>query len=149
MTLGDSHDWEAIAQDYANRQLTVTVICEMHGLRRDQLYSRIRREGWVPRSEAFGAAKRGRKRQPSLSRRFLLALESRLAEYERRLGDTGSAADAERDARTLNILVKLHETLKAPPPRGASPSTRGPADDATALRLDLARRLERLVAAGD
>jgi hypothetical protein len=70
---------------------------------------------------------------------------------------SATAADSERDARTLNTLVRLFEKLKGlglseAAGRRAQPAKSAPADDssvkdahdADALRGELARRLEKL-----
>lgn len=76
----------------------------------------------------------------------MTAFENRLAE-----GDA-SAADSERDARTLNTLVRLFDKLKSldekavrrsPVATAATPAAKD-AIDADRLRCELAQRLAKL-----
>jgi hypothetical protein len=96
-----------------------------------------------------------------------------MTQFETRIAEAGSAADNERDARTLNTLVRLFEklqrlgshatktgvrvtTLARFPRSGAAAgrasttaassadTTSKDAHDADRLRTDLAQRLERL-----
>ena len=92
-------------------------------------------------------------------RRLLEALDNRLRLLEKRMapdggfGETGqSAADAERDARTLSGLARLYAKLVElddAARAGAIGRTEGrsrpeTSDDADRLRRDLALRLQRL-----
>jgi hypothetical protein len=76
-----------------------------------------------------------------------------MTDFENRMAEGGaSAADTERDARTLNTLFRLFEKLKG---MGAQSRSRAAAindadrqvedaHDADRLRTELAQRLERL-----
>lgn len=93
-------------------------------------------------------------RKADLSRRLLTALDQKMTEFETRIADgaTPTAADSERDARTLNTLVRLFEKLRgfgeksqsrARASDSAAPAGKD-AHDADRLRNELAQRLERL-----
>jgi hypothetical protein len=147
-------DWEAVRHDYEAGQRTVDEICAAHGLSACRLYRRRVRDGWLLRQPA--RSKAGNQRE--LSARLAAALDRKMRQYEKRMSRTAasdSAADSERDARTLNTLVRLFEKLTAlqyaaPPPvkaRGSGPlgpTTAKDTDAPDTLRGELARRLERL-----
>jgi transposase-like protein len=147
-----SRDWAAIAQAYAAPDLTVTDICERYKVPRTALYVHIREQGWEQRSDAVSQCQRRRAREQDFAKRLMNALEKKMTAFENRMaqGDA-SAADSERDARTLNTLVRLFDKLSAHEtsrvrPRAGAPSSHPKKDaiDADSLRHDLARRLEKL-----
>jgi hypothetical protein len=98
---------------------------------------------------------RHRVRVAALGRRLFDALERKLSNFERHLetATPGTTADSERDARTLNTLVRLYHKLETlgGVPAGAvktaaatdAPTTTGD-HDADRLRHALAQRLETL-----
>jgi hypothetical protein len=98
------------------------------------------------------AAKR-RRGKTSLASRLSILLDRKMTDFENRMAEGGaSAADTERDARTLNTLFRLFEKLKG---MGAQSRSRAAAindadrqvedaHDADRLRTELAQRLERL-----
>ena len=145
-----SSKWAAVAQAYAAGELTVAEICAKYGITQKALYARAREQGWPRRR---GPAS-GRKRKPgpgtarkALIARLYQALERKMSEFELRLSEGAqTAADNERDTRTLNTMVRLFERLSALDEKAGAASG-GDADlnaDARALREDLARRLDRL-----
>ena len=151
-------DWAAIARDYATGALTIAEICALHGLSTAAIYQRAAREGWELRGHSARASRR-RKDGPNLAGRLLSALDQKMTEFENRMtqGGTATAADSERDARTLNTLVRLFEKLKgfggtgeagaktaAASPDPAATSAGKLTHDADRLRYDLAQRLEKL-----
>lgn len=151
-----SSKWAAVAADYAAGELTVAEICTRYGITPKALYTRAREQGWrLRRGRAQTAAsppKRPR-RGPHAARKALIArlyqaLEHKMSEFESRLPNGAqTAADHERDTRTLNTMVRLFERLSALDEKAgaASGDDRGDLNgDARALREDLARRLERL-----
>ncbi len=93
-----------------------------------------------------------------MAERLLIALDQKMTEFENRMAQGGitTAADSERDARTLNTLVRLFEKLKgfgskaeaesktATAPAQTSTSAGKNAHDTDTLRHDLAERLEKL-----
>ena len=89
---------------------------------------------------------------------MMTALDRKMAQFETRMtlaaADSAptTAADSERDARTLNTLVRLFDKLKgfgakATPGKGVAAANRTAGKDihdADRFRNDLARRLESL-----
>lgn len=146
-------DWAAVARDYAAKALTVDEISALYVISRTSLYNRARREGWRTRVAMVDGPKPRRLRRQDFGQRLINALGRKIADFEdRRAEGEASAADAERDARTLNTLVRLHDRLQ-----GAAGKSAGPAPSAIAaapaakdthdpdgLRRELARRLDTL-----
>jgi hypothetical protein len=93
-------------------------------------------------------------REAELAKRLLTALDDQMTQLEnRRSADpANTAADSDRDARTLTSLVRLFDKLKslgqktAAPKRAAAAATAQgkAAHDADRLRHALAERLEKL-----
>jgi hypothetical protein len=150
-------DWEAIERAYAASALTVDEICALHAISRSALYYHARKGGWRNRVPMADGPHRHRVRQQHLGQRLMNALDSKMTEFENRLAagtasGASTAADAERDARTLNTLVRLFDKLETlgeragGPAKTVSPATpaEGGAYDSDRLRDALARRLERL-----
>jgi hypothetical protein len=161
-------DWEAIRRDYDAQVLTVLGVCAAHSISERRLYQKWQVEGW-PLRQPF-RARHVAVGQESLSARLVGALDKKLQQFEMRLKrftDDDSAADSERDAKTLNMLVRLFEKLavlqgadargslsrdcRAVPPdiagrAGPVPETTATKDthDQERLRGELARRLETL-----
>jgi transposase-like protein len=150
-------DWAAIAREYTEAALTVTEICALHGISVKTLYRRAAQEGWKMRHKCAATAP-ARAQRASLSERLLTALDQKMTEFENRMtqGGAATAADSERDARTLNTLVRLFEKLKGfggkseadakaiASPVHAATSAGKDAHDADRLRHGLAQRLEKL-----
>ena len=155
-------DWDSIAEDYAASALTVPEICALYSISCSVLYDYAALHGWTKRSAVRDAAAihRPPSRRPKalLARRLLTALDHKMTEFETRMTQIAAgslpatAADSERDARTLNTLVRLFDKLKglggkaaggagAPAKRRA---TGKDSHDADRFRNDLARRLESL-----
>jgi hypothetical protein len=157
-------DWEAVRHDYEAGQLTVDEICTIHGLTMCRLYRQREREGWQLRQPT--RSRTSVDSQHELAARLAAALDRKMRHYETRLrsgASSDSVADSERDARTLNVLIRLFEklmTLQSTLPRPVRARRAGPAiaalaadtaDTATKdthdqerLRGELARRLETL-----
>jgi len=98
-----------------------------------------------------------RARREDIVARLYAALDSKMHEIEERIGVNGqagaevSAADAERDARTLTALARLLEKLdelKLPDNEADSGETSGKERDAEQIRDEIAGRLERMLKAG-
>jgi hypothetical protein len=156
----DPRDWDAIAHDYAASALTVPEICALYAVSPAVLYNRANRDGWSKRSAARRAATRHRPLRPypeaDLARRLLTALDHKMTEFETRMTQAAAApataADSERDVRTLNTLVRLFDRLKGFGAKAvasaggpaASPTAGKDSHDADRFRNDLARRLESL-----
>lgn len=157
-----SPDWDAIAHAYAAKVLTVKALSALHGVRRSDLYYHAKRNHWIMRRPAAACPRPPSSRRPkgeaALLRRLMTALDRKMTEFETRMtlaaadGAPATAADSERDARTLNTLVRLFDKLKgfgakATSSKGAAAANRTAGKDihdADRFRNDLARRLERL-----
>lgn len=96
-------------------------------------------------------------RREDIIARLYAALDSKMHEIEERIGahsQTGegaSAADGERDARTLTALARLLEKLdelKLPDNEADSGEASGKERDAEQIRDEIAGRLERMLKAG-
>ncbi len=109
-------------------------------------------------SGAEGAG--GVSRRASIITRLYAALDHKMREIEHRIerashagGEAMSAADSERDARTLTALARLFEKLSdldTGTAAEAAPKGEAPADkeiDADRFRLKIADRLERMLKA--
>jgi len=151
-----SSKWAAVAADYAAGELTVAQICTRYGITQKALYARAREQGWPLRSGRDRATGRARKSQrgsgaarKALIARLYEALERKMSDFEsRQANGAQTAADHERDTRTLNTMVRLFERLSALDEKAgaAAADDRSLNADARALREDLARRLDRLQA---
>lgn len=139
-------------------------ICAVHGISPPALYYQIKRNGWplrrplTPPPRKKRSSRGGRKSgNATMARRLLTALDQKMTEFENRIAEPTTSADSERDARTLNTLVRLFDKLtalgdkrsaarkNAASAKASANSTAGKdAHDADRLRLDLARRLEKL-----
>jgi hypothetical protein len=140
------------------------------------LIQRAKKHGWVrlvgtkrlrpgPRPRRPGEPKAKRAtveeiRRRDIVRRLLEALDKRLIHLEKRMGpdaESGdvaqSAADAERDARTLSGLARLYaklveledsKSVKGKTDKDKSATKPEATDDADRLRRNLALRLQRL-----
>jgi|GEM_PF-4299355 len=158
-------DWDAVRHDFLYSGLSQRCIAAKHGTTADTLRKYMRAGGWqrsVPlqrRRTARGAAptttqtRRGR-----LVERLFEVLEAKIAAVEARMAETTdssappSAADIERDARSLNALAQLYAKLVAlDTDNDRSGPTSPPKDgnDADRLRRELADRLARLDRARD
>lgn len=158
-------DWDAIARDYAASTLAVPDLCTRHAVSASALYRRAKTDGWLMRRESGRRAPRRCSRPITMNKRLLAALDLKMTQFESRMLDAASAAsvasptaaDSERDARTLGTLVRLFEKLtgfgektaastRAAPQAGletAAPAGKD-AHDADRLRQELAQRLEKL-----
>lgn len=145
-------DWEAIAQDYRKRVLFVDELCVLHGISQKRLYRRINEEGW-PRRRAPNkfSPSRVKSSTASMPNRLLRALDMKMTELEKRMAATAeplSAADCERNVRTLNTLVGLFEKLKKQAVDDETGERKSASADvdrgADELRRQLAERLHRL-----
>jgi hypothetical protein len=143
---------------------------------RTALVVRAKKEGWVrligtkplktgpkPRPPGEPKPKPAAQLRRDMVRRLLTALDKRLTLMEMRMAPDAelgeamqSAADAERDARTLSGLARLYAKLvelddaARAGGKGQTDNAKPEAtDDADRLRRDLALRLQRLNQAGD
>ncbi len=162
-------DWEAVRQDYLHSGLSQAHIARSHGVSKQTLRSRKLACGWervvplerppnrpAPAVDGLGLPptptelRRGR-----IVKRLYNLLEAKMTEIETRMADAAghprSAAEAERDARSLNALARLYAKLAeldgAQEKRAAQTKKTDDRKDgahADRLRRDLAGRLARL-----
>ena len=155
-------DWAEIARIYAQNEISVSGICEKFDICQSTLYRRAREGGWTLRrtmaQDPQSRQPRGFGRQAELVERLYQTLESFLKIIEDRVAmpENFSAADRERDGRTMNSLVKLFGTLTELDNRVRSQNNDGEQAqkaaaqldtgevDAARLREGLAERLARL-----
>ena len=173
----DAHDWEGIKQAYVHGDWSLKRIGDANGVSAYKVRARAKKDGWkrlvgtktLCRGRKPRAASTARKRPAvadELRRRDMLcrlldALDKRLTQLEARMasdaeagGEPQTAADAERDARTLSGLARLYAKLVeldggAHRGGGEGKEQEGAlrqetADDAEFFRRDLALRLQRL-----
>jgi len=156
-------DWAAIQQLYETGEMTLAAIAELHGVTTSALYRKRRAEAWPVRVPVAKAPKRARRskrsrrassREPLLARLFKI-VDRNLKLMERRMDsdEPGTAADRERDTRTIGTLTRTigkitelqAETDVAGDTAGRS-SSRETRDnrDTDALRLEIAERILKL-----
>src|SRR6476620_6529680 len=126
-------DWESAKHDFVHGDWSQRRIALAHGVRERGLAARAKKEGWVrlvgtkklkpgakPRDAREAKIQRAaveELRRRDIIRRLLEALGKRLVHLEKRMAPdaegepTQSAADAERDARTLSGLARLYAKL--------------------------------------
>lgn len=148
-----ARDWDAIARDYAAGVLAVSDICALHSVSRRTLYRQAELDGWPLRN--FAGLRVRRRSRDGLAKRLLSALDLKMTQFENRMVANASgetAADSERDARTLNTLVRLFDKLKGFGDKAeggarasdcSAPAGKD-AHDADRLRHELAQRVARL-----
>ena len=168
---GGAHgvDWDAVRHDFLYSGMSQRRIAWKHGTTAGTLRKYMRDGGWeriaplerLPTrrlSPATGEPPtRGQKRRARMVKRLFAALEAKIAALEARMTNTNdsgheSAADVERDTRSLNTLAQLYAKLVAlddTNDRSGPPSPTKDNTDADGLRRDLADRLARLDRAGD
>jgi len=157
-------DWGGIKQAYIHGDWSLRRIGDLHGASEYQIRAEAKRNKWVRLVGTKPLRRTARRtdkkpdglRRRDMVRRLLDALDKRLLQLEARMapdaeagGQTQSAADAERDARTLSGLARLYAKLVeldagaqlAGERGGVKPET---TDDADLFRRDLALRLQRL-----
>lgn len=162
-------DWEAVRQDYLHSGLPQAHIARSHGVSKQTLRSRKQACGWervvplerppnrpAPAGDGLGLPptptelRRGR-----IVKRLYNLLEAKMTEIETRMADAAgrplSAAEAERDTRSLNALARLYAKLaELDGAQGKRAAQTKKTDDrkdgahADRLRRDLAGRLARL-----
>ncbi len=173
----DSVDWAAVERDFIHSGLSQERIAKRHGTSRTRLARYAQQGGWVrlvplkplpvgPKPRPPGAPKPARgireRRLAKMARRLFRVLDARLTEIEERMAKAGangeaSAADAERDMRSLSALARLYAKLveldeaarKADAGKGSDTPATPRSDDADHFRRDLALRLQRLDRAAD
>jgi hypothetical protein len=161
-------DWAAVWHDYVHGDMSLDRIAWKHRTTDATLRKRAKAGGWVrlvgttPLPRGRRAGPRGaeppsaeEKRRARMVKRLFAVLDAKITALEARMnqGDDGvqSAADAERDARSLTALARLYAKLVEMDEAGlaGSQDQMKDGDDADRLRRDLADRLGRLERSGD
>ena len=169
----DPLDWDGIKLAFTKGDWSLARIGDAFGTTHSNISRRAKKDGWV--REVGTKPLRGRRArggavsktaQRRILKRLYRALDEKMKVLEERIAQAQqpgapelSAADAERDARTLSALARLYAKLVelddqaregARKEQGSepAPATRS-ADDADRLRRDLALRLQRLNSARD
>jgi len=170
-------DWAAIARAYADETIRVQDVCGRFGVSLSGLYRRARKESWprrlsrraaalsIPAASAGAETRIDAEPAPTGRRALMVArlykvLEDKMRALEDRIARSATGAgggvfdspiDGERDARTLNALVRLFAKLNEMEDGGRAASASphltdyGAAyEDAERLRRDIASRLARL-----
>ena len=168
-------DWEKAKHKYIHGDWSIARIAEARGSSETTISKRAKREGWVrligtkrlrsgPKPRLPGAPRpkpktQAQRRRSEMVRRLFEVLDTKLKLLEERMAEAQaegavpqSAADTERDVRSLNSLMQVYAKLVAlddaakPPTEEGSDrdGARKTDDDADQLRRDLALRLERL-----
>jgi hypothetical protein len=171
----DDIDWEAIKHAYLHSGWSIRRICAKHGSTYGTLRSRAKAEGWVrivpmkslrpgrpprlPGTPKTKGTTKDERRRRAVTERLFKIVEAKLTEIEERMAISESdralesAADRERDARSLAALARIYAKLvelddAAKKARGAEEdkqeSAKETGQDADRLRQDLALRLKRL-----
>ncbi len=151
-----SIDWDAVAAAYNEGTLTLKEIGERFKVSAGAVSNRARREDWPPRSRSI---EHRRKPGATFEWRLARALDKQITELEERWADVepADAVLAEKEARTLNVLIRTAEKLKelevmASKKSGAKSvkeNQRAERLDRKRLREVLERRLDKLIATAD
>jgi len=167
-------DWDAIKHAYINSGWSLARIAAKHGSSADTIRARVRKYGWiriVPMTPLRGGhpprlagvpkvtrATRNEVRRRQIAERLFTVVEAKLREIEERMAirdsDSApqSAADRERDARSLTALARVYAKLvdlddaakaKGDAEAAKQASVKETGQDADRLRQDLALRLKR------
>ncbi len=150
-------DWDGVAAAYLAQKQTLAEIGDEFGVSVTSICRRAKREGWPRR-----AAVSKQKPDPGSAVEFRLAraLDRQIKELEERWSETNALAgpvQAEKEARTLNVLIRTAEKLKELQMAKTKPTgskrdqekTQAAALDRKRLRETLERRLDKLLAAAD
>ncbi len=150
-------DWDGVAAAYVEGDLTLKEIGAAYNVTAGSICHRAKLEDWPARARA---SKRTQKSGATFQWRLARALDNQLKELEDRWSDgapVADAAQAEKEARTLNVLIRTAEKLKelevmASKKSGAKGDTTNQSTarlDRKRLRETLERRLDKLIAAAD
>ena len=169
---GPAHgvDWYAVRQDFLYSGMSQRRIAWKYGTTAGTLRKYMRAGGWErvapvvrlptrrPKPAAGLPPTPTEKRRARMVKRLFAVLEAKIAALEARMTNTNesgpepSAADVERDTRSLNTLAQLYAKLVAlddTNDRSGPASPTKDDNDADRLRRDLADRLATLDRAGD
>jgi hypothetical protein len=170
-------DWAAVERDFIHSGLSQDRIAQRHGTTRGRIARHAQRGGWVrlvpvaplpfgPKPRPPGAPKLSRteRRMRRILERLYRVLDRKMKSLEARMiqaqaddANPQSAADGERDVRTLGAVasvyakvIELEEQMrKSQAGMGSNTDASGRSEDADHLRRDLALRLRRLNQAAD
>ncbi len=137
MSARTSADWSAIERDYLDKKLTISRICEIHGISRSALAKAKNRYGWP------GRYSRPVVQRDQLIERLFGVLEKQIKNMETRDMD---ASNADKEvallgtlSRTLEKLVELDVKHSA-----TSPKPKRPRSEMMALREKISARISQL-----
>src|SRR5262245_40317632 len=176
MTKRAPPNWERARDEYAHCPDALAIIAERNGISRSGLQDRAKQEGWERKVETIprerydtkkivprGASPRPEQRRLQRLLKWLYKiLEQKVRIMEQRIAlasepgaEPQSAADIERDIRSINAMAKafaqvieLEERARASGESEKEETSSGVPEDADELRRDLARRLERMHRSG-
>lgn len=100
-------DWAAIEKDYRAGKLTVATIERRHGIDRNTMYKRARRDGWPLRQPELSREYHDAKALRRLAERVRHRLERRLDRDE----DDAAAEGRDHSVNLLDKLVHVHERI--------------------------------------
>jgi hypothetical protein len=101
-------DWSAVRRDFLRKELSYAAICEKHGISREAFDERRAAEGWKRKNKAKAESTRATiRRLKELLRKRLADLETQLAA----IGEDVSAAESEREIKSMNTLVRTLEKV--------------------------------------
>lgn len=154
---GNPIDWDGIAAAYNEGTLTLKELGVEFECSAGAISRRAKLENWPARARI---TKRTRKTGATFEWRLARALDCQLRELENRWQDGEVGADAqqaEKEARTLNVLIRTAEKLKEleTMPSNAKAKSSDKQDqgasklDRKRLRETLERRLDQLLATAD
>ena len=160
-------DWVGIEREYIYGDKSLDRIAAIYGSSSGGIRYRAKRDGWVrlfgttpltpgPAARLPSAPRPNadQLRQRRLARRLFKVIEAKLQEIETRMNQADanaappSAADTERDVRSINSLMDLYakvvELDEAARASATGKEEEAKSKDAVQLCRDLARRLEQL-----
>jgi hypothetical protein len=165
----DPHHWAGIKQAYVHGDWSLGRIGDAYDVSAYRIRAQAKKDGWKrlvgtkplrrPSGATKGTPAKVDDRRRDMVRRLLDALDKKLMQLEARMapdaepgGEPQSAADIERDARTLSGLARLYAKLVEldASAQGAGGDNKEGAvrpeatEDAEHFRRDLALRLQRL-----
>jgi hypothetical protein len=163
---GDDETWALIRLAYADALRPLAAIAAEHGVTRQSIAARARREKWPPRGSpairrpekkpAGKARLPTRKARTAMVARLYRAISLKLEQMETRMasGEARSAQDEERESRALATMITNFEKVTEAAAEldrnrdaaGRAEGARGA--DAERMRREIAERLERLGVGG-
>ena len=160
-----SADWQKVRDAYCNTAMPVQDICARFAIGASALYRRIKSENWPLRKEAGKPGRAadsgsnegkdgGRDDQDDMIARLSAVFLNQLREAESAANTPGaSAAERERAARALNVLLRNYEKLKEHEDMqvskrdktGADKSGKWQSGEEERLRKEIYERLTRIL----